>query len=71
MSIVKICGLKEVEHIQKSATWGADLLRMVFVEGARRTIPINQAVLMKKRISNKQIPQVEVSFIVKRSRKVV
>ena len=55
MSIVKICGLKEVEHIQKSATWGADLLGMVFVEGARRTIPINQAVLMKKSISNKQI----------------
>mgnify|MGYP001170461070 CR=1 FL=1 len=55
MSIVKICGLKEVEHFQKSAIWGADLLGMIFVEGAKREVTLNQAILMKKSILNKQI----------------
>tara|TARA_Y100000590_G_scaffold60379_1_gene64262 strand:- start:16259 stop:16978 length:720 start_codon:yes stop_codon:yes gene_type:complete len=54
VSIVKICGLKEIEHIQKSASWGANLLGMVFVEGAKRTISINQAILMKKSIATVQ-----------------
>lgn len=55
MSIVKICGLKDIEDFQKSAIWGADLLGMIFVEGARRAITINQAMLMKKSILTKQI----------------
>ena len=54
MSIVKICGLKDIEDFQKSAIWGADLLGMIFVEGARRAITINQAMLMKKSILTKQ-----------------
>ena len=53
MTILKICGLKELSHMIVASDAGADLLGFVFVPGVRRQLDIEWAkdVIMRYRTS--------------------
>ena len=60
MALVKICGLRELEHLRSATEAGADLLGIVFVENVRRQLAPDAArdLVAKFRLSRGSIPSI-------------
>ena len=55
MGLVKICGIRELQHMQSAAEAGADLLGLVFVQNVRRQLEPEaaQGLVSKFRLSRR------------------
>jgi anthranilate synthase/indole-3-glycerol phosphate synthase/phosphoribosylanthranilate isomerase len=51
--LVKICGLRTPEAALMAATAGADLLGMIFVPGRKRTVTVDQAIIIAQTVRGK------------------
>ena len=60
MGLVKICGIRELQHMQSAAEAGADLLGLVFVQNVRRQLEPEaaQGLVSKFRLSHNAGPPI-------------